>query len=229
MGALEDVDELGLFVVAALDGVGQVGAGEALAEDVGGAEMELLLNVVDGARGGRGGEGQHGDVGQERLADFGDAEVRGAEIVAPLRDAVTLVDGQQADAHGTELRAEAFGGEAFGREVEELVVAEDAVVELGVDLGRGHAHVDGCGLDAASAQVVHLVFHQGDERRDDEAEPVHGQRGNLEGERFAAAGGHEGEGVSSGADGADDVFLQRSEGIVAPVLLEDFVIAIHPV
>ena len=71
--------------------------------------------------------------------------------------------------HGAELRQEALRGEAFGREVEELVVAEDAVVELRVDLGRGHAHVDSRGLDATSAQVVHLVFHQGDERRDDEA------------------------------------------------------------
>ena len=227
--ALEDANELAQLVVAVADKVGEVGSGEALAEDVGGTETELLLHVVDGLRGSRGGEGQHGDVGRERLADVSNAEVGGPEIVAPLRDAVTLVDGQQADVHGAELRQEALRGEAFGREVEELVVAEDAVVELRVDLGRGHAHVDSRGLDATSAQVVHLVFHQGDEWRDDEAQPVHGQSRDLESERLAASGRHERERVTSGPDGADDVFLQRSEGIVAPVLLEDFVIAIHPV
>ena len=110
MRALEDANELAQLVVATADEVGEVGSGEALAEDIGGAETELLLHVVDGLRGSRSGEGQHGDVGRERLADLGNAEVGGPEIVAPLRDAVTLVDGQQADVHGAELRQEALRG-----------------------------------------------------------------------------------------------------------------------
>ena len=121
--------------------------------------------------------------------------------------------------HGAQLGAEEVGGEAFGGEVEELVIAEDAVVKLRVDLGAGHAGVDGGGLDAAPAEVVDLVFHQGDERGDDEAEPFSGQGGHLEGERLAAAGGHEREGVAAGANGVDDLFLKRPEGVVAPILL----------
>ena len=61
--ALEDANELAQLVVAVADKVGEVGSGEALAEDVGGTETELLLHVVDGWRGSRSGEGQHGDVG----------------------------------------------------------------------------------------------------------------------------------------------------------------------
>ena len=179
--------------------------------------------------GGGGGEGQDGDARRERCADVGDAEVGGAEVVTPLRDAVALVDGEEADVHGAQLGAEEVGGEALGGEVEELVIAEDAVVKPCVDLGAGHAGVDGGGLDATPAEAIYLVFHQGDERGDDEAEAFGGQCGHLEGERLAAAGGHEREGVAAGADGADDLLLQRPEGVVAPVLLQYFVIAIHRV
>ena len=69
---------------------------------------------------------------------------------------------------------------------------------------------------------VNLVFHQGYEGRDDEGETGEGQGGNLVAEGLPAAGGHEDEGVPSVHDGGDDFRLERSEGVVAEVSLEEF-------
>ena len=58
---------------------------------------ELLDDVVADRRGGRGGQGEDGGVAElvDRLPE---AQVVGAEVVAPLADAVCLVDDEQADA-----------------------------------------------------------------------------------------------------------------------------------
>ena len=77
-----------------------------------------------GAVGGRG-EGDDGHAA-ERLAGAGEQAVFGAEVVAPLRDAVGLVDGEAADAGAPEARGEGLVADALGRDVEE---AERAVVE----------------------------------------------------------------------------------------------------
>ena len=52
----------------------------------------------------------------------GEAEVVGPEVVPPLRDAVRLVDHEQADAHLAHALEEAGRGEALGRHVEQAQV-----------------------------------------------------------------------------------------------------------
>ncbi len=54
-----------------------------------------------------------------------------------------------------------------------------------------HAAVDGCCLDAYLAQVVHLVLHQRNEWRHYNANTFHGHCWYLEGDAFAATGGHQ--------------------------------------
>ena len=44
--------------------------------------------------------------------------------------------------------------------------------------------------DAARSQRVHLVLHEGDERRDHDRGALEQERGQLEAERLAGAGGH---------------------------------------
>ncbi len=57
----------------------------------------------------------------QRLAHVGQAQVVRAEVVAPLADAVGLVDGEEPDLDLGEGPAEALVGEALWRNVEQLV------------------------------------------------------------------------------------------------------------
>ena len=94
----EDAQERSLLVVCVAHDVGEVRPGETHADGVLPAEAEALLYVVDDGGGGGGCQGQHGTPGQQ-AAHGGDVEVGRAEVVAPLRDAVCLVDGDEADGH----------------------------------------------------------------------------------------------------------------------------------
>ena len=77
-------------------------------------------------------------------------EVVGTEVVAPLRDAVRLVDGEQRDLHARELGHEALVVEALGRDVEQAQLAPAQSVgdvahlrerEARVDARRGNAEL----------------------------------------------------------------------------------------
>ena len=69
-------------------------------------------------------------------------------------------------------------------------------------------------------QRVHLIFHQRDERRDDDGESGPHERGKLEAERFAAAGRQQGEDVLARERVADDFLLQRAERSEAEELFQ---------
>ena len=148
--------------------------------------MDILY---DGGSGG-GGESQDGGVGNE-FADLGDFEVGGTEIVAPLGDAVGLVDGDEADVHVTELRLEEVGGQAFGRDIENLHGTENAVFEGDDDLFAGESRIDGSGTDATATEVLNLVLHQGDEWGNNHTSAFLGKGRHLEGNGFATTGGHQ--------------------------------------
>ena len=105
----------------------------------------------------------------ERLRGFPQAHVFRAEIVAPLRDAMRLVDGEEIDAKAAEEFERVVAHEPLGRDIEQ---AQRAVFETprryccrstpsddGIERGGG---------DAEFAQLRDLVAHQRDERRDDE-------------------------------------------------------------
>ena len=73
--------------------------------------MQLLHNVVTGKAVGGGRKGYYRNVG-EALLDKGECGVVGPEVVAPLRNAVGLVDSHEADVETTpvvEVLKQAFG------------------------------------------------------------------------------------------------------------------------
>ena len=84
---------------------------------------------------------------------------------------------------------------------------ERAVIE-----DRGHA---------VAGERVHLIFHQRDERRDDDRQAVAHERRRLKAERLASAGRQDDDRIASGEDGVHRFVLQRPERRVAPVLFED--------
>jgi hypothetical protein len=123
---------------------------------------QLLCDVGDHpvVGGGRAGEDRHvAEPGQ----DVADAAVVGPEVVAPVGDAVRLVDDQEPDLGG-ELRqhlvAKARGVEPLGRDDEDV---DRSRGDAGVDLVPvvGVRRVDGLGRDAGPPGGCDLVAHQG--------------------------------------------------------------------
>ena len=80
--------------------------------------------------------------------------------------------------------------------------------------------MDGDGPDAPVFQVLHLVLHEGDERRDNESQSFLHHGRDLEADGFAAAGGEDGQDVVPRKGFPDDFFLHGTEVIVAPICLQ---------
>ena len=99
-----------------------------------------------------------------------DAAVVGPEVVAPVADAVHLVDHEHPDARrerGEDVGAERRVGEALGRDEEHV---DDVGLEVGGDLVPLVAvvAVDRAGGHAAAGAGVDLVAHEREQRRDDQ-------------------------------------------------------------
>lgn len=107
--------------------------------------------------------------------------------------------------HAHDAQAERLGRQPLGGHVKEFHVAVGAVVQRDVDLPRRKARMDRNGRDGPRPEPVDLVLHQGDERRDDDAQPLAGEGRNLIRERFPAARGHQRQRVAALQDGADDL------------------------
>ena len=134
---------------------------------------ELLLDVVDhpGVGGGCGGQDRDG---VRQLGDqVRDAPVVGAEIVAPVRDAVGLIDDQQpgaADQLGQLVLAEGGVGEPLRRDQQDvdLVRCELFADGVPVQLVGG---VDGHRPDPGPRRGGHLVTHERQQRGHDQGGP----------------------------------------------------------
>ena len=156
-------------------------------------------------------------------------EVVLAEVVAPLADAVRLVDRehreQAALVQRVELRQHARRRDALGRGVEQH---EAAAHHLALD-PRGRLaverRVEEGGVHAGFLERADLVVHQRDQRADDDGDAVPGavahDRRHLVAQALAAAGRHQHERVAAADDVLDDLFLRAAEGGVAEDLVED--------
>ena len=194
----------------------EVGAGEAM--HVGDrlthaqARHHVLPDLWGG--GGRAGDQLHRFQGRRDLAD---AKVVAAEVVSPLRDAVGLVDHQPRRSRFCQHRLKVGAHQTFGGDIEQAQAAL-AVGELGATLlATVEVGVEGGGGDAAGAQRLDLVLHQGDQRRDHHRGAGREQRGQLIAQRFATAGGHHHHGVAAGHHRLDHLTLAGAEVMVAEV------------
>ena len=194
--------------------VGPVEAGD-VHGGVGEPETEAHVVARLGVGGGR--AGHDGDAG-EQAAQPAELDVLGAEVVAPLADAVRLVDGEQGDAgrgapgvaQPAQPLEEPLGHERLGRHVQQVELAGVQGAQHAARLAGLERRVVGGGADAGRQQRVHLVLHQRDERRDDDAGAGADHGGQLVAERLAAAGGHEHERVTAGDQVVDDLLLVRA-------------------
>ena len=152
----------------------QVGAVEAGVDDLGIGHAQLGEDVLDDVGSGRGRQG-HDRRPSQVVDGLAQSQIVGAKVVAPLTDAVSLIDDEQLDFPGLEQFAEPGIGEALGRGVDNGGPAQGDVL-LGGDLLAGseraiHAHRP----DAVVEEVIDLVFHQRDERADDDGDRLPGR------------------------------------------------------
>jgi hypothetical protein len=134
------------------------------------AHAELVRNVGHHAVVRGGGRAEHGDAGGQPLEHLGQPTVVRAKVVAPIGDAVRLVDGEQADSLGeqrqhrlAELRVvQALGADE--QQVDRVVGEQPADLLPRAAVGR----VDRVRPDAQALDGGDLVAHQGQQRRDDQ-------------------------------------------------------------
>ena len=167
----------------------------------------------------RGREGMDGLAGCQ-LAQDRKVPVGLAVIVAPLADAMRLVD----DAIGHGQRAQELTHprmcQRFGRKVEQAQVACPCFVGHGTPVVRRHVAVQGRGSDTHGLQVPDLVLHQRDERRDDQGQlvPCHG--GQLVTQGLAAPRRQDNQAVTPVEDRLDGRNLVGKQVREAPVELQ---------
>ncbi len=182
-------------------------------------DAEQTDDVILHARRGSGGEGER-DRGLKIAAGFGEAQVVGAEVVAPLGEAVHFVDAEEAQWHTGEGVAERFAADSFGRGEDDLVLAVGQRAETARLFGGVKRRVDEGGGDVATGEAVNLILHQGHERREDERDAGRKQGGELIDERFAGAGGHDHQRIAASEDVVDGGFLAGAEGREVEVVME---------
>ena len=113
----------------------QVGAVEAGVDDLGIGHAQLGEDVLDDVGSGRRRQGHDGRPAQV-VDGLAQSQIVGTKVVAPLADAVGLVDDEQLDLHGLGAVRETWIGEAFGRGVDNGGPAQGDVLLSGDLLRR---------------------------------------------------------------------------------------------
>ena len=135
---------------------------EAADEDPRVPEPEALGDLAPGRRVRGGGERDAWHPGVA-LVQHREPEVFGPEVVAPLRDAVRLVNGEQRDAgaaaNAVEQREGALAHQPLRRDVEEVEPARAGVALDRPDFIEGERGVQVPGAHPGLAQRADLVLH----------------------------------------------------------------------
>ncbi len=165
-----------------------------------------------GARGGIGGRGEGDRLHTaERGLHRAERGIFGTEVVAPLRDAMRLVDRQQRDLAALEKIERVCPDQPFRRDINQPQLAARDALEHGAVFVGIVGGVERRGGDAIAAQLRDLVAHQRDQWRHHDGEPVAQQRRKLVAQRLAAAGRHHRQHVAAVENGGNDLGLAGPE------------------
>ena len=155
----------------------------------------------------------------ERLAE---SHVVRPEIVAPLAQAVRLVDREKRDLHALQCAEKRLRTEALRRDIDQLVAPRPHPVQALLLVFPRHRRVDQRRRDALRKQRVHLVLHQRDQRRDDQRHTLKTKCRQLIAQRLPAAGRHHHQPVAATGNLLDHPVLSVEKSAVSEVLLERF-------
>jgi hypothetical protein len=120
---------------------------------------------------------------------------------------VGFVDHEEARTELRQQGAKRWGGEALGRYIQNSLEAGANCLQGFTLFGGVLRAVQQKGWDGQIAQLLHLVRHQGDERRDDDGQPAESYGGELVAEAFARACGHDTDHILTGQYVGDDFAL----------------------
>src|SRR5450830_725516 len=202
------------------DAVKNIRPVKARQEALGVLQMQALDDFFAGTLVGGGGQGDTRNVG-EQFRQLPQLQVFTAEIVTPLRYAVSFIDGEQGDFQALQEGQHARLHQALGGQVEHFHFAaldtrgQVALLfgaERGVQRGGGNTEL---------FEGRHLVVHQRNQRRYHHGETVTQQRRHLETQRLATAGGHQDEGITAIGHALNDRTLAATKTVVAEDVLED--------
>jgi hypothetical protein len=173
-------------------------------------QLQSSRDVRAHARRGRGGEGE--DLRNLQGTALGpQPQVGGPEVVAPLRDAVRLVDAEQlrpAPAHRRAgvIRLERLGGRQDDERAPLLDPGQGFPARLRPDraVEAHHRYVPGL-------EPLLLVAHERQQRGDDERRPVTQEGGHLVDQRLAVSGRKDHQGVPTRQHRLDRLLLLGAE------------------
>ncbi|MCY1390931.1 hypothetical protein D9M71_57560 [compost metagenome] len=183
-------------------------------------QVQAVDNLFASALVGGGGQGNSRHIWKQ-FCELSQLQVFGAEIMAPLRDAMRLVDGEQGDIQAAQEVEHARLHQTLRRQVQHLDLAVanlHSQVTLLLGAQRG---VQGSGSHAQLFEGSDLVVHQGDQWRNHHGQAIAQQGRDLEAQGLAAAGGHQHQGVATIGHALDNGTLTATETVVAEDVLKD--------
>ena len=150
------------------------------------------------------------------LSQTSQLPVLGDEVMAPLADAVRFIDDDGGKPRAVQHLPETWRGHALGGDVQQVELAAPAAMLDAPEFIRIDVAVHRRGGVPAGGQPIDLVLHERNQWRDDDAQSLHGRRGQLEAQALAAAGGEDHQRVPALENGADGVILAGAQGGVPP-------------
>ena len=177
---------------------------------------------------GRGGRGEGRERRSTRLPVCASARagrvsqkpVVGPEVVTPLRDAMRLVDDEPRDRHVAEDAHEGIRREALGRDIQQAQIpGTRGLHRLAAHLAGQH-RVQRRRPNSPLVQLVHLVFHQRDQRRHHQCRPWQQDGGKLKAERLSRSRRHDGQHIVPLHHGAHEVLLTGAKRRVPEVFVK---------
>ena len=183
---------------------------EARDEHLGVIHAQRMQDVGARARIRGGGQGDARHAG-EAFRQAGERAVFRAELVAPLRDAMRLIDGEQRELEMRQPIHRAACEQSFRRDIEQVELLLDQVAGDRAGFGGVQFGVQRAGRHAELAQRRHLVIHQRNQRRDHHGGAAPAQRRHLVADALAAARRRQHQRVAAGDDMAHHLFLLAAE------------------
>ena len=189
-------------------------------ESLGVSQMQALDDFLPRALVSRGSQRKAWDIG-EKLSQLTELQVLGSKIVPPLRHAVRLVNGEQADLQALQERQHARLNEPLRRQIEHLdFVSAQPVSDIALLFGR-QGRVESRCRNTQLVKRGHLIVHQRNQRRHHHSQAVAKQRRHLITKRFTAACRHQHQRIAAVGHALDDRTLVATKRVVAEYIFEN--------